>query len=82
MPTILLIAGWRLYFWSNELNEPVHIHAEKGDMECNYWLDIENFDLQAALEFNLTPQSRREIKKNIYENFDYILAEWNKYFNK
>ncbi|MEK7719053.1 MAG: DUF4160 domain-containing protein [Bacteroidota bacterium] len=40
MPTILLIAGWRLYFWANENNEPIHIHAEKGDMECKFWLDI------------------------------------------
>jgi hypothetical protein len=49
-------------------------------MECKYWLDVENFDLQVALEFNLTPQSRREIKKIIYEHFDYIVREWNKYF--
>jgi hypothetical protein len=61
MPTILLIAGWRLYFWANEKNEPIHIHAEKGDMECKFWLDIENFEIKTALEYNLTPQARREI---------------------
>ena len=82
MPTILLIAGWRLYFWANESNEPIHIHAEKGDMECKYWLDIENFEITVALEYNLTSQARREIKKIIYEHFDYIVAEWNKYFKK
>ncbi|MDP2334947.1 MAG: DUF4160 domain-containing protein [Bacteroidota bacterium] len=43
MPTILLIAGWRLYFWANESNEPMHIHAEKGDMECKFWLDFDNY---------------------------------------
>jgi hypothetical protein len=80
MPTILLIAGWRLYFWANEKNEPIHIHAEKGDMECKFWLDIENFEIMTALEYNLTPQARREIKKIIYEHFDYIVAEWSKFF--
>jgi hypothetical protein len=82
MPTILLIAGWRLFFWSNENDEQVHIHAEKGDMECKFLLDVENFAVETALEYNLTPQARREIKKIVYEHFDYIVAEWNKYFKK
>lgn len=29
MPTILLIAGWRIYFWANENTEPIDVHAEK-----------------------------------------------------
>ena len=81
MPTILLIAGWRLYFWSNEKNEPMHIHAEKGEMECKFWLDPDNFEITIALEYNLTVQAKREIKKIIYEHIDYIVSEWNKYFN-
>lgn len=82
MPTILLIAGWRLYFWSNEKNEPMHIHAEKGEMECKFWLNPDEFEIITALEYNLTPQAKREIKKIVYEHFDYIVAEWKKYFNK
>ncbi len=27
MPTILFIYGWRLFFYSNEGTEPIHIHA-------------------------------------------------------
>lgn len=81
MPTILIIAGWRLFFYSNENDEPIHIHAEKSDMECKFWIDIENYEIREAVSYNLTPQSRREIKKIIYEHFDYIVNEWNKYFN-
>lgn len=36
MPTILQILGWRFFFYSNEGNEPIHIHAEKAEMECKY----------------------------------------------
>ena len=82
MPTVLLIAGWRLYFWANENNEPIHIHAEKGDMECKFWIDVENYEVSSALEYNLTPQAKREIKKIIYEHFDYIVTEWNNFFRK
>jgi hypothetical protein len=62
--------------------EIVFIHAEKGEMECKYWLDVENFEIRAALEYNLTPQAKREIKRIIYEHFDYIVSEWNVYFKK
>ena len=80
MPTILLISGWRIYFWSNEGSEPVHVHAEKGEMECKYWIDVENFAISPAMEYNLTPQARRQIRKIIYEHFEYIVGEWNRFF--
>jgi hypothetical protein len=48
MPTILLLLGWRIFFYANEGNEPVHVHCRKGEKECKYWLDRENFDLEEA----------------------------------
>ena len=27
MPTILYVQGWRFHFFSNEGNEPIHVHA-------------------------------------------------------
>jgi len=82
MPTILIIAGWRLFFYSNESNEPIHIHAEKAGMECKYWLDVEEYDLKEAYVYNLTVQAKREIKKIIYDHFDYIVSEWNNHLKK
>ena len=82
MPTILLIAGWRLFFYSNESQEPIHIHAEKAGMECKYWLNVEEYDIIEAHTYNLTVQAKREIKKIIYDHFDYIVSEWNKNLKK
>jgi Domain of unknown function (DUF4160) len=42
MPTILLLLGWRIFFYANEGNEPAHVHCRKGEKECKYWLDREN----------------------------------------
>lgn len=39
MPTILVIAGWRIFFYSNENSEPIHVHAEKAEMEIKFWID-------------------------------------------
>jgi len=48
MPTILLLHGWRFFFYSNENNEPIHIHCQKAEKECKYWLDLENYDINEA----------------------------------
>jgi hypothetical protein len=54
---------------------------KKGDIECKFWLIIDQIEIQEAFSFNLTPSSRREIKKLIYQNFDLIVSSWNNYFN-
>ena len=76
MPTILLIRGWRLFFYANERNEPPHIHARKGDAECKYWLRADAFDIEEVYGYNLSPANRRAIRQIIFENFDYIVAEY------
>ena len=80
MPTILFIYGWRLFFYSNEGLEPMHVHAEKGDMECKFWLLIEEVEIREEFAFNLNPASKKEIKKIIYQHFDLIVDAWNKHF--
>jgi Ni,Fe-hydrogenase maturation factor len=82
MPTVLYILGWRFFFYSNEGSEPIHIHAEKGDMECKFWLIIEEYEIKEVFSYNLSPSSKKEVKKIIYQNFDLIVEAWNSYFKK
>lgn len=76
MPTVLMFKGWRLFFYANERNEPPHIHAQKGDCDCKYWLESTKFDLRPAFEYNLSTANRRAIRQIIFENFDYLLDEY------
>jgi Domain of unknown function (DUF4160) len=76
MPTILLLHGWRFYFYSNEGNEPMHIHAEKAECECKYWLEPDAFEIRQAFAYNMSARDTREVRRIIFENFDYIVAEW------
>ncbi|MBI1306166.1 MAG: DUF4160 domain-containing protein [Bacteroidetes bacterium] len=80
MPTVLFISGWRLFFYSNEGSEPIHIHAEKAEMECNYWLNVDEIGIQEAFSYNMTSSEKRAIKKIIYQHFDMIVNTWNNYF--
>ena len=39
MPTILRVRGFQFFFFSQEGNEPPHIHVKKGDGAAKFWLD-------------------------------------------
>lgn len=78
MPTILMLFGWRFFFYSNERNEPVHIHCRKGNAEAKYWLDVEKFDVIEAHTWNMSPVDKRNVRRIIFEHFEYIVDEWKK----
>lgn len=80
MPTILLIRGWRLFFYSNEADEPAHVHAEKAEAECRFRLHADLFDITEEWSHKLTPWLRREVRQIVFEHFDLIVDEWNRFF--
>ena len=55
------------------------ISTVERERECKYWLDRENFDLEEAYAYNLSPRDRREIKKIIFEHFEYIEQQWEEF---
>jgi len=76
MPTILFIMGWRFFFYSNEADEPIHVHFQKGEREGKLWLDVENFELVEAHAFHLSPADKRTVRKIVFGNFEYIISQW------
>lgn len=76
MPAILFINGWRFHFYSNERGEPMHIHAEKAEAECKYWIEADAFNIREAFAYNMSPRDVRQVRQIIFENFDYIVSEW------
>jgi hypothetical protein len=82
MPTILMISGWRFFFYANERNEPVHVHCRKGEAEAKYWLDLEGFQAIEAHAYNMGQADKRIVRRIIFEHFDYIAEEWRKFQEK
>ncbi len=80
MPTILLIKGWRIFFYANEGFEPMHVHCRKGGAECKFWIDTALFGIEEAFESGLTPQLRREIRQILFDHLDQIGEAWEEYF--
>jgi len=56
--------------------------ACRGDKECKYWLDSENIALIEAYVYGLSSRDAREVKKLIFENFDYIETKWREFQEK
>ena len=38
MPTVLQSGPYRVYFYSHESNEPAHVHIDRDQASCKFWL--------------------------------------------
>lgn len=76
MPTVLVIFGYRFFFYSNE-HEPIHIHIEKNSKTAKYNLDP--IELVKNSRFNAS--ELKEIRKIIEEHVEQMKTKWNEYFN-
>lgn len=39
MPTVLRSGPYRFYFYAGDRAEPPHVHVERDDRECKFWLE-------------------------------------------
>ncbi|MEM1216851.1 MAG: DUF4160 domain-containing protein [Bacteroidota bacterium] len=78
MPTILRLLGFRFFFYSDEGNEPPHVHIEKGEGEAKYWLD----PLEEEFTRNFKASDKRKIKKILAEHQEQFKNDWNEYFDQ
>jgi hypothetical protein len=79
LPTILYVFGWRFFFFSNERDEPMHVHARKGEMECKFWLDEAEFEIRPAFTSGLGPKDLRQVRQILFQHFEYIAGEWRRF---
>ena len=80
VPTILTVRGWRIFFYSDEGQEPMHVHCRKAEAECKFWVRPEEYEIEEAWAHNLTPALRREVRKIVFDHMDLIAEEWNRRF--
>jgi hypothetical protein len=76
MPTILDIGPYRLFFVSQDLREPPHIHVQRERMVAKYWLDP--VALERAGGFR--PHELNSIGRLVQEQSDFLLERWREYF--
>ena len=77
MPTIFTVQGFRFFFFSNENDEPIHVHVEKGDATGKIWLEPA---LKVAYMYGFTPREERQIMGIVTNRIETIKQKWNEYF--
>jgi hypothetical protein len=73
MPTIPGVRGpFRLFFYSFDCNEPVHVHARRERATCKFWLA----PVALAANHGLSPRDLTAVRRIILEHRGRILEAW------
>jgi hypothetical protein len=77
MPTVLEIDGYKFRFFSNENDEPAHVHISKGSGNAKIWLEPK---IAEEYSYNFTIRERRIIRILVIENLETLKKAWYDYF--
>ena len=77
MPTILRYGPYRCYFYSNDAEEPIHVHVERDGLVAKFWLDPVR--VQRSGGFG-RPEILR-ISRLVPEHREQIMEAWDEYFD-
>ncbi len=77
MPTVLRIGPYRFFFYSNENNEPAHIHIQRDNMLAKFWLNR----IVLASSTRFSSKELRKIEALVIDNKEHLMEAWNEYFS-
>ncbi len=72
MPEIFRSHGYRFFFYSNEGNEPPHVHVEHAGGNAKFWLNPTSL----AWSKNMKAQELRSATEMIEDNWDEVMRAW------
>ncbi len=75
MPTILREGGYRFFFYSDERQEPPHVHVQQGDGVAKVWLA--NGSIAYSVGFSAA--QLRHIRQIVAINGERMMRAWNEY---
>lgn len=78
MPTLLNKKGFRFFFYSNEGNEPPHVHVIGHGGEAKIWLQTAEY----STFYNLSPPQLKWIKTQVKQNMLSFMEAWNATFKR
>ncbi|MFN0072747.1 MAG: DUF4160 domain-containing protein [Chloroflexota bacterium] len=78
MPTVLILDGYRFFFFSNEREEPPHIHVRRGGGLAKIWLE----PVRLAHAEGLTPAELRRAREIVADHELNFLERWHEHLNR
>jgi hypothetical protein len=77
MPTILRTDGFRFFFFSNEGEEPPHVHVERAEACAKFWLQPE---VRLAWSIRFRQRDRTRLEKLVAKHQEFFLEKWDEHF--
>ncbi len=78
MPTVMQIGRYRFFFYSNENQEPAHIHVKAGEDEAKFWLE----PILLASNHGFRTRELNEIEGLVAQHQAQFVETWNDYFSE
>lgn len=78
MPTVLRTKGFRFFFFSNEGNEPIHIHTESGGKYAKFWLK----PVTLARTVGYSGPELTKLRNIVRKHIELFKEKWDEYFNR
>jgi len=74
----LHVGRFRFYFFSNERQEPPHIHVKAAEDQAKFWID----PIALAVNYGFTARELNEIERIIAKHQTELLEVWYDYFSQ
>jgi hypothetical protein len=79
MPTVMRSGSYRFHFYSDEREEPPHIHVRTPDGECKFWLEP---DIALAGNRGLPAHEVRAIERLVYKHQEELRSAYHAYHRR
>jgi hypothetical protein len=76
MPTVLRWGPYRVHFFSEEGNEPPHVHVDRDRCSAKFWLD----PIAATRNVGFPEHEMTRIRRILVEHEDEIREAWHEHF--
>lgn len=75
-PTVLQSGPYRLFFFSNDRREPVHIHVERDEKVAKYWL----LPIRLAYNHGFSAGELNKVADLVRRHESELAKAWHEYF--
>jgi hypothetical protein len=76
VPVIARVGPYRFFFYSNENDEPPHVHVQRERMLAKFWLE----DVSLAESKRFVAHELREMERIVVEHRAEFLEAWHEFF--
>ncbi len=83
MPSLFSVSGYKIFFWSDEGTEPIHVHVCKGNLSphaTKIWLTKQGGCILASNGSRIPAPELNELMEFISAQFFVICDAWKKHF--